>query len=136
MVVAILACQVALSIETSSDTHTLNTSRRSCRARIRRRHVPRSSWFLDNIPWYCRVLMDAWGKFHPTEYSSPCTTQHVEWPAYRDDLPYQWPAAPLWDRVQRLAPCPMTCPQTLIERNRFAAGTQSYCLMPDGNLKP
>ena len=46
--------------------------------------------------------MGAWGKLHPTEYSSPCTTQHAEWPAYRDDVPYQWQAAPLWDRAQRL----------------------------------
>ena len=88
MVVAMLACQVALSVETSSDIHTLSTSRRLCRARIRRRHVPRSSWFLDNIPWYWRVLIGAWGKFHPAEYSTQCTTQHAEWHDYHDDLPY------------------------------------------------
>ena len=46
--------------------------------------------------------MGAWGKFHPAEYSIPCRTQHAEWPAYQDNLPYQWQAAPLWDRAQRL----------------------------------
>ena len=102
MVVAILACQVALSVETSFDMQTRSTNRKSCRARIRRRHVPRSSLFLDNILWYWRVLMGAWEKFHSAEHSVQCTLQHTERPAYHDDLPYLWQSAPLWDRAHRL----------------------------------
>ena len=102
MVAAILGCQVALSFETSSDMQTLSTSRKSCRARIRRRHVPRSSWFLDNIPWYWRVLIGAWGKFHPAEHSAQCTPQHTERPAYHDHLPFLWQSAPLWNRAHPL----------------------------------
>ena len=55
-----------------------------------------------NIPWYWRVLMGAWGKFHPTEHYAQCTPQHTERPVYHDGLPYLWPSAPLWDRAHGL----------------------------------